>query len=61
MSDKKIQTLDDICTFLEGTAEVEFPIGYKDERYRRIRTTLVRFRYLTRGGTERGLVLRYLV
>jgi len=31
MSDKKIQTLDDIRTFLEGTDEVEFSIGYKDE------------------------------
>lgn len=60
MNDKKIQTLDEIRAFLEGTVEVEFSITNKDERYRWIRTTLVRFHYLTLGRTARGLVLRYL-
>ncbi len=46
MNDKKIQTLDDVRTFLEGTTEIEFSIEGKDECYRWIRKTLVRFRYL---------------
>ncbi len=60
MNDKKIQTLDDVRAFLEGTTEIEFSIEGKDERYRWIRTILVRFRYLSLGKAERGLVLRYL-
>ncbi|RLJ21528.1 integrase, partial [bacterium endosymbiont of Escarpia laminata] len=60
MNDKKIQTLDDIRAFLEGTAEIEFAIEGKDERYRWIQATLVRFRYFSLGRAERGLILRYL-
>ncbi len=60
MNDKKIQTLDDVRTFLEGTTEIEFSIEGKDECYRWIRKTLVRFRYLSLGKAERGRVLRYL-
>ena len=34
MNDKQIKTLDDIRSFLTGTAEVEFSIEDKAERYR---------------------------
>ncbi len=37
MNDKKIQTLDDVRAFLDGTMEIEFYIEGKDERYRWIR------------------------
>ena len=60
MNDKKIQTLDDISAFLESTADIEFSIEDKDDRYSWIRTTLVRFRYLSFGKAEWGLVLRHL-
>ena len=60
MNDKQIKTLDDVRDFLEGTAEVEFSIEDKAERYRWIQATLVRFRYLTLGKKDRGLMLRYL-
>ncbi|MCU7904715.1 MAG: hypothetical protein KZQ76_02465 [Candidatus Thiodiazotropha sp. (ex Epidulcina cf. delphinae)] len=60
MNDKKIKTLDNVHAFLEGTAEIDFSIEDKDECYCWIRTTRVRFRYLSLGKTERGLVLRYL-
>jgi len=33
MSDKKIQTLDDVCAFLEGTTDIDFSIERKDESY----------------------------
>lgn len=60
MNDQKIRTLDDIRSFLAGTAEVEFSIENKGERYRWIQTTLLKFRYASLGKAERGLVLRYL-
>jgi len=60
MSDKKIQTLDDVRAFLEGTTEIDFSIEMKGECYQWIRTTLVRFRYLSLARTQRGLILRYL-
>ena len=60
MSDRKIQTLDDIRAFLAGTTEVELSIEGKDERYRWIEQTLRRFQYRTLSRVERGVVLRYL-
>ncbi len=60
MNDKKIQTLDDVRAFLKGTTEIEFSIESKVERYRWIRRTLVRFKYLSLSQRERGVVLRYL-
>ena len=60
MNDKQIKTLDDIRSFLTGTAEVEFSIEDKAERYRWIQATLVRYHYMTLGKKDRGLVLRFL-
>ena len=60
MNDKKIQTLDDVRAFLNGTTEIEFSIAGKDERYRWIRKTLVRFKYLSLSRCECGVVLRYV-
>jgi len=60
MNDQNIQTLDDVRAFLEGATEIEFAIQDKDEGYQWIRQTLVRFRYLSLGRCERGLLLRYL-
>ncbi|MCU7909300.1 MAG: integrase, partial [Candidatus Thiodiazotropha sp. (ex Lucinoma aequizonata)] len=56
MNDKKIQTLDEVRAFLDGTTDIEF----KDERYQWIRKTLVRFNYLCLSRGECGVVLRYL-
>ena len=33
MNDKKIQSLEDIRAFLEGTVDIEFSIEDKDDRY----------------------------
>jgi hypothetical protein len=60
MNDKKIRTLDDIRAFLKGTPDIDFSIEGKDERYRWIRQTLVRFQYLSLNQRERGVVLGYL-
>lgn len=60
MSDEKIETIDDIRAFLEGTMEVEFSITDKDACYRWMQHTLVRFHYLTCSKKEKGLIARYL-
>ncbi|MCU7896619.1 MAG: integrase, partial [Candidatus Thiodiazotropha sp. (ex Lucinoma aequizonata)] len=60
MNDKKIQTLDEVRAFLDGTTDIEFSIEGKDERYQWIRKTLVRFNYLCLSRGECGVVLRYL-
>jgi hypothetical protein len=60
MNDKKIQSLDDVRTFLAGTLEMEFSIPDKDARYGWIEQTLRRFRYRTLGRSDRGVILRYV-
>lgn len=60
MSDKKIETFDDIHTFLEGMVEIDFSITDTDARYQWIQHTLVRFSYLTCSKGEKGLLSRYL-
>ncbi len=52
MNDKRIQTLDDVRVFLEGTAGIEFSIENKGERYRWIQAALVRFEYSSLGRTD---------
>jgi len=60
MSDKKIATLDDVRTFVEGTVEVEFSITNKEQRYQWVRHTLVKFNYLSCSKNDKGLIIRYL-
>ncbi len=60
MSDQKIETLDDIRAFLEGTVEVEFSITDKAECYQWAQHTLVKFRYLSCSKKGKGLITRYL-
>jgi len=60
MSDKKIETVDDIRAFLEGTVEVEFSITEKNARYQWMQHTLVKFSYLNCDKKEKGLITRYL-
>ena len=60
MNDKKIQSLEEIRAFLAGTTQMEFAIEGAEERYGWIEQTLRRFKYLTPGRSERGVVLHYL-
>jgi len=60
MSDKKIETVDDIRAFLEGTVEVEFSIAEKDACYQWMQHSLVKFSYLSCSKKEKGLIARYL-
>lgn len=61
MDDTPIQTLEDIRQFLAGTTETPLKLeGGKDDIYRWIEHTLVRFHYMWLGKKGRGLVLRYI-
>jgi transposase InsO family protein len=53
----KMETLEQIEKFLAGTLAVEFSISSKEECYRWIEQTLIRFRYLSLSKAEKGLVL----
>ena len=60
MNDSHIETLEQVRQFLSGVAVIEITIPSKTEGYRWIQGTLVRFRYLSLGKTDRGLIRRYL-
>ena len=60
MNDTKLETLEQVQQFLEGTVTVSFQIESKDARYRWIKHTLVKFRYLKLSKTNKGLLTRYI-
>ena len=60
MNDSHIETLEQVRQFLRGVAVMEITIPSKNEGYRWIQGTLVRFQYLSLGKTDRGLIRRYL-
>jgi len=60
MNDSQIETLEQVRQFLAGVAVMKITIPSKTECYRWIQGTLVRFRYLTLGKADRGLIRRYL-
>ena len=60
MNDTQLETLDQVQQFLEGTVTVSFQIESKDARYRWIKHTLVKFRYLKLSKTDKGLITRYI-
>jgi transposase InsO family protein len=60
MNDSHIETLEQVRQFLDGAAVMEITISSKAECYHWIQETLVRFRYLTLGKMDRGLIRRYL-
>lgn len=60
MNDERIRTLEQVRRFLDGTADVEFLIDTKGNRYEWVEETLKRFRYLERSKLEKGLLLKFL-
>jgi transposase InsO family protein len=60
MDDSQMSTLEQVREFLEGTGPVGIEISSKVERYDWVRQTLIRFEYLTRVRSDRGLLLQYL-
>jgi len=60
MIDESLKTIDQLRSFLEGTAEVDFGLSCKGHRYAWIQRTLTRLSYLTLSKAERGVLIRYL-
>ena len=62
MSEQKLVTLLQLRQFLDGTQEVEFRGGGKDQdRYRHIEGVLRRFGYARLKRQDKGLLVRYLM
>jgi len=61
MDETQIGTLEDVEQFLTGTTGASLQLqGSKDEVYKWIQRTLVRFHYLWLGKKQKGLVRRYI-
>ena len=59
MEEAKLQTLDQIKAFLDGTSEVAFRVP-KQERNRFVERVLKRFGYAPHGRVDKGVLLRYI-
>jgi transposase InsO family protein len=59
MNDAKLQTLDQLRAFLNGTLTVEFSLA-REERYEFVARTLRRFRYSRLRRPDKSVVLRFL-
>ena len=60
MEEAKLQTLDQIKAFLDGTSEVVFRVP-KEGRNPFIERVLKRFGYAPHGRADKGVLLRYIV
>ena len=60
MNDERLQTIEQIKQFLEGSEALEFGGVSIEERYHWIETVLVRFRYYWLKRAEKGVIRRYI-
>ena len=57
-----LRSIDQLRDFLEGTQDVAFAVlTGKDERYRWMQQTLIKFRYRRLSKADKGIVIRYLM
>lgn len=62
MNADKLNSLDQIAAFLDGTQAIAFGVAStKTERYQWVQKTLAQFHYNTRDKADKGVLLRYLV
>lgn len=59
MNDKEIKTLDQARRFVDGTADIEFAIETKRERYEWIEETFERFVYANLPKKDKGVLLSF--
>jgi len=60
MNDEKLNTVEQVKWFLEGSEALEFGGVSIEERYRWIETVLVRFKYYRLNRAEKGVIRRYI-
>ncbi|MFT5691678.1 MAG: transposase InsO family protein [Oceanicoccus sp.] len=59
---EQLDSLEAVGRFLEGTQDVAFNVATsKQERYRWIQKTLVKYRYMLLGKIDKGIITRYLM
>ncbi len=59
---EELKTIEQLSQFLDGTQAVIFILSSsKDEHYNWFRHELVRFRYLSLGKADKGVVVHYLI
>ena len=66
MNEKDLISFDQVAQFLDGTQAVAFMVlSNKQDRYKWIQRTLIRFDYdklkLKLKGKDKGLIVRYLI
>ena len=60
MNDEKLNTVEQVKRFLEGSKALEFGGVSIEERYRWIETVLARFKYYRLNRAEKGMIRRYI-
>jgi transposase len=60
MSDTKLQAIEQVRRFLDGSKELEFTGLLAEEKYEWVESVLVRFRYLQLRKDEKGVIRRYI-
>ncbi len=60
MNDEKLNTVEQVKQFLEGSEALKFGGVSIEERYRWIETVLVRFKYSQLRRDEKGVIRRYI-
>jgi len=60
MNDERLQTMEQVKQFLEGSEALDFGGVSVEERYQWIETVLVRFKYFRLKKAEKGLIRRYI-
>ena len=62
MNEKDLVSLNQVAQFLDGTQAVAFTVlSDKDDRYKWIQRTLIRFDYDKLKRPEKGLIVKYLI
>jgi len=62
MNEKDLVSLDQVAQFLDGTQSVAFTVlSNKDDRYRWVQRTLIRFDYDKLKRPDKGLIMQYLM
>ena len=62
MNEKDLVSLDQVAHFLDGTQAVAFTVlSDKNDRYKWIQRTLIRFNYGALKRSEKGLIMQYLI
>ncbi len=61
MTIENLTTIEALENFIQGNQAIAFTVlGDKNERYRFIQKTLIKFRYITLSKLDKGVVNRYI-